>query len=664
MPCSTNQKASVLDAFDAVRDRWADKAESPVERKALEALARIRAEAEEEIAFYERLLERCCDKSPQTFRRNALTSFRLLLPVWIVRQEFCRLVAPNLYGLGLWDCGGADRADLAWNDASPLGSLLNDLARCLSFDADDDAVADYRTCVMGEYEEYRDAYCTREADTEKEQLALSVPRLFELFQENEGNIPPWVRHKANLIWNLYVCPLFGVAHRLPTESSDGTATASDLVPFDWKSEKLGVGSGQVPIVQLKSKVCDESKEERALDLGSSSNARGLVMLFGSRYDRSYWNPLREAIETAVEGFFSGDGFALRAFLQETGRDFFSNRRLADIRQMLRQASKPLSKSEQEALVASLPSLLLAALEKHLQAYCEAHPRTLVKSGGDAENADSYPTVSAAVDAARRAFVANLPKSVKIAGDLERTLATALAQFFEAELGATEQEGAQGVGKEESLVYSLVFDRIEEFFADDPASPCKQLLCQNMESSLLDWRGKSRKAIDCNALLAAVDRAFDACIDEEQRLFCATGPGNVPGPKTGAINSRRHFALVVEGGKLLMRDLRSQNGSFVIRANERQGSGANAAGATARTGARAGQDTSGSPDAAGTTAQTGADEDAERFGTVYVFEGKKQAPNALEAARKLGYACLAIDGCLQAQRGDVLVIGRYSRFQIG
>ena len=154
--------------------------------------------------------------------------------------------------------------------------------------------------------------------------------------------------------------------------------------------------------------------------------------------------------------------------------------------------------------------------------------------------------------------------------MERTLATALAQFFEAELGATEQEGAQGVGKEESLVYSLVFDRIEEFFADDPASPCKQLLCQNMESSLLDWRGKSRKAIDCNALLAAVDRAFDACIDEEQRLFCATGPGNVPGPKTGAINSRRTFRPRGGGGQAA--DARSEVSKRQLRHPRKRAAG--------------------------------------------------------------------------------------------
>ena len=39
--------------------------------------------------------------------------------------------------------------------------------------------------------------------------------------------------------------------------------------------------------------------------------------------------------------------------------------------------------------------------------------------------------------------------------------------------------------------------------------------------------------------------------------------------------------------------------------------------------------------------------------------------AAEAAQSLGYACMPVgkEG-LRAYRGDVLVIGRYSRFQIG
>ena len=137
------------------------------------------------------------------------------------------------------------------------------------------------------------------------------------------------------------------------------------------------------------------------------------------------------------------------------------------------------------------------------------------------------------------------------------------------------------------------------------------------------------------------RAFDACIEEEQRLFCTTGPGNASGPLAGPVNSRRHFALAVEDGRLMMHDVGSHNGSFVIRSGNRPGVSGNAP----------------APDDAGAGAA--------QAGTVYVFEGRARAANALEAAQSLGYACMPVgkEG-LRAYRGDVLVIGRYSRFQIG
>ena len=685
LPCSQNGGDSVLAGFDKARKASGTLAQEDAGARVLDALESIRAEAAGEIAFYEDLREQCRDDGPQTFRRNALACYRRLLPVWILRQEFCRAAAPNLYGLGLWECGAQDGSGVRWIRGSLLDCLLDDLAECLSYDADADAVEDYRTCVMGEYEEYRAAYAERDARAEKEQFACSVPQLHALFEKDGKPVPPWVRHKANLVWNLVVCPLFGVAHRLPAESADKTVTSSAPMSAGKDGGALGVGSGQVPVFQLKSQVCEESRQERTLDLRAASHADGLVMLFGSRYDRTYWDPLRTAVAKDVEGFFAWEDSPLRTLLREAADGFFTRSRMADIRRALgrdggrgkgageteatgtpagrrdadreasaddgrdtdaddgRDAGADAGKSAddgRDALVASLPGRLAETLDAHGRAYCKAHPRTLAKNAADPKHAGACPTVGAAVDAAQRDFCASLPPAVKVAEDLRQFLAAAVARFFEGELGATEQEGAAGVGWERSLLAGRVFARIDGFFGGEPA-PSKRLLRKHMRTHLLEWRSKNRKAIDCDALLAAVGRAFDACIEEEQRLFCTTGPGNASGPLAGPVNSRRHFALAVEDGRLMMHDVGSHNGSFVIRSGNRPGVSGNAP----------------APDDAGAGAA--------QAGTVYVFEGRARAANALEAAQSLGYACMPVgkEG-LRAYRGDVLVIGRYSRFQIG
>lgn len=624
---SVQRKEKLLGCFDREMQKQTDS------RVKLE-LDRIRKEVASEMELYDGMREEC-ERAGERAASLRLGFYHELLPLWIVRQEVCGPASWNLFGLDFWDCGSS-RDTIAYCADSPLDCLLQDLLKSFrqNQNFDDSMMSDYSTCVMAAYESYRETHDVW-SEAEREAIAgLSLVELRDKVKSDEIELPAWVESKANLIWDVVVCPLFGLGHMLPPlepgEESEGTKTSSVSLSFSDLGAALAKGAGQVLVEQLQSEVCKESRPERTLDLCAGSSAEGLVMMLGSAHDPTYWDALVLKTDAALGEFFAFDASPLRTSLKAAAIAFFSPTRKANIRASASGAGwDALSEEKREAWVGG--AAFLEKLDGELGCYFDRHPASLEKGRAKPGDADAYGTVDSAVERACREFAKSVSSyGVGIKEDLTAYMLGALDGFFEGELGERAGQASDHEAFAHSLVSQCIFGALDEFFEDRDASwsPSKVVMRTCLEQSLAAWRETERRSIGHTCLQEAVSRAVASCVKQEESVFCATGPGGLPEKgKVVAANSRRHFAFTVEGDRLMMRDLGSKNGSIVIR---------------------------------------------RETGEAYLFEA---APKHADDRRAEGEKLAKEYGCektivvergdsLQACRGDLVLLGSYSLFRVG
>lgn len=238
-----------------------------------------------------------------------LEDYRALLPIWVYTQrthahEECEGLPVNLYNLDFWSYrpfaeDGEGRGSLP--------ALVDDLRSCFEQDAQlagQGLVERFVQRVDDLFEQ-----CARDDESGGPSLAFedgcdvdtpSVRELLARLQAGEkGVVPAWAVNRAELIWLIMVSSCVGLEAALGgggTQTADELAAAEELLD----SDELGRGSGVVP---LSSRVGSHGAGSLDLDLGDEAGDEGVVCVLGRERDPGFWTPWAVRAKELLGEFF-------------------------------------------------------------------------------------------------------------------------------------------------------------------------------------------------------------------------------------------------------------------------------------------------------------------------------------------------------------------------
>lgn len=341
-----------------------------------EAVA-IAAAMEDELLFYDELraqAKRQAEIGDNTFM---LRAFRRLVPIWVAKQDCCKVwqpfsgnrgpgakpvaldaaFVPNLFGSRFFDterwwgcCPGE-----AWGEgegeealaAEPINELIDLIAR------NDEGIEPMRgerfkarmmenraryvalveaaarpggpfvpDCVVGD---------PRVGAAEARDLLAELP-VADLYRSFDAALfPEALKRKANLAFGVYLAPVVGVVNcqELPFafagEGSlgEGTVEASDCVPRGLGDNvALGIGAPPVTISVNHALSGAAFTASRAIEFPATEvdvPGGALLCIVGRRYDSSKWDGLRRALSGVARAYF---GVGVVAGVSE-GEDAFA-----------------------------------------------------------------------------------------------------------------------------------------------------------------------------------------------------------------------------------------------------------------------------------------------------------------------------------------------------
>lgn len=336
----------------------ADASFTPQQRE--EAVA-IAAAMEDELLFYDDLraqAKRQAEIGDNTFM---LRAFRRLVPIWVAKQDCCKVwqpfsgnrgpgakpvaldaaFAPNLFGSRFFDterwwgcCPGE-----AWGEgegeealaAEPINALIDEIVR------NDEGIEAMRgerfRALMAENRARYIALVEAAAQpggpfvpdcvvsdprggaAEARELFAELP-VADLYRSFDAALfPEALKRKANLVFGVYLAPVVGIVNcqELPFafegEGSlgEGTVEATDCVPRGMSGNvALGVGAPPVTISvnhALAGAAFSASKAVEFPAVEADVAGEALLCIVGRRYDSSKWDGLRRALSETARAYF-------------------------------------------------------------------------------------------------------------------------------------------------------------------------------------------------------------------------------------------------------------------------------------------------------------------------------------------------------------------------
>lgn len=325
-----------------------------------EAVA-IAAAMEDELLFYDELRAQAKRQAEIGNNTFMLRAFRRLVPIWVAKQDCCKVwqpfsgnrgpgakpvaldaaFAPNLFGSRFFDterwwgcCPGE-----AWGEgegeealaAEPINALIDEIVRN---DEGIEAMRGERFRAL--MVENRARYVAlveaaarpggpfvpdcvvsdpRGGAVEVRDLLAELP-VADLYRSFDAALfPEALKRKANLVFGVYLAPVVGIVNcqELPfafaggATLGEGTVEATDCVPRGMSGDvALGVGAPPVTISVNHALAGTAFSASKAIEFPAvEADVAGgaLLCIVGRRYDSSKWDELRRALSGAARVYF-------------------------------------------------------------------------------------------------------------------------------------------------------------------------------------------------------------------------------------------------------------------------------------------------------------------------------------------------------------------------
>lgn len=333
-----------------------------------EAVA-IAAAMEDELEFYDELRAEAKRQARAGDNRFMLEAFRKLIPIWVAKQDCCKVwqpfpgdpnlgaksvvldakFEPNLFGSRFFDM---ERwwvlPKRLWGEdvfaEEPIIKLISHIAH--KDKLVDDALGErFKTRMAANLERYvtlveaaaqpggpfipsctvndpRDNGAIEARDLFAE---LSVRDLYERF--DASLFPETVKRKANLVFGAYLAPVASIAklEELPfafdgeNRGNGGTIEATRCTPRNANNNvALGVGAPPATITVSHKLTGIPFAASKAIEFpATEKDATGseLLCIVGRQYDSSKWNALRQALSNTARAYFN-DGANSASYVEQ------------------------------------------------------------------------------------------------------------------------------------------------------------------------------------------------------------------------------------------------------------------------------------------------------------------------------------------------------------
>lgn len=573
------------------------------------ALGRIAERILDEAKFYEDLYENRVPLVEEAFgedsdERRRLDCFRTLLPIWVYTQclhaissvDGLPLNLPlNLYNIGFWEC------------EDDVRSLVDEL--CKRFE--DDKVSSGRRV-----EEFKtralELAKSCAFDMEKIERAFrggrqaKTPTIRELFEgslNGKLRVPDWAERRGELIWLIVVSCCVSIERALEVmdrKTSDCLEGDESLLD----ANELGRGSGSLPLHVSEG---NRDLPSASLRLAADAPEDEVLCVLGHAYESRFWEVVwPESAHRLLEDFFmpeahlgsreeveAGDPRALLARLWETAESF--GRRPVGRPSSLRGLShvEAVASGRLDVvgeLRSALASRLFDCLERSFSRDEGAgHGPELVlgPSRGSGGEGTLIGAVCAAVDdvcelisdawkmqmerelAEERERIAQMDVSAEERWELEKAAesrskrrspnvrSAMLERLLRDTCGYFEEQGVLGWGSErvggEPSQLETLFRQLERVYEEKyGCDPSMRFALARVRREL---SGRLKKAIRLDDVWDVVGRVLASVADAEKEAFLPLSLPDV---------SARHAVLYLEGGRLMVADAGSLNGTVVIR----------------------------------------------------------------------------------------------------
>lgn len=577
----------------------------------------------DEIRFYQELRREAnaAERGGGGRELTILEDYRTLLPIWVYTQrahadEECNGLPMNLYDLDFWSYRPSAEDG---ESAGSLPALVESLRKCFEQDAQlagQGLVERFAARAEELFER-----CAND-DVEggpsmafEEGHGVDSPTVRELFGRLRAGekdvVPAWAQNRAELIWLVMVSSCVGLEAAL---GSSETRTADELALVETllDADELGRGSGVVP---LGSRVGRRDAGSFDLDLGEDAPEEGAACVLGRERDPRFWPLWAARAKELLGAFFRPethldatvpDGLLARLRDDVSARFDASTREgraaLGDFARMEEIGSGRLD------VARVLLDFSVRAVEKCLRtsfgAAAESGKGPVLDLGTD-ERAGAGTLLGAARVAAREFddFLAD-----ELRAQRAHEYARAIAELDEAALdkgerASREQEAERrrdarlpsmrsAVSKRLEYVLRGYFDdqrRLrgcdEEPTAGGGRSVLNVLLDQledeyaktyghdpSMRLAVAKLRGSLSSTMSSGRVKTISQRKVNVCVDEALVGFGrleAQRYVTLPSPDVSA----RHAVVYLSGGRLMLADAGSRQGTAVIRTRrERAGDG--------------------------------------------------------------------------------------------
>lgn len=329
----------------------------------------IAAAMEDELLFYDQLREQANLQAKIGDNRFMLEAFRKLIPIWVAKQDYCKVwqpvlgnsnpgaksvvldarFEPNLFGSRFFDM---ERwwilPKSRWGEDAfaeePIIKLISHIAQ--EDELVDDTLGErFKTRMAANLERYvtlveaaaqsngpfipdcmvngpHDGSTIEARDLFAE---LSVPDLYDQF--SASLFPEAVKRKANLVFGAYLAPVVSIANleELPftfageNGSDGGTIEATSCTPRS-KDDGVALGIGAAPAtITVGHKLTGVSfTANKAIEFPATErDATGseLLCIVSRQYDGSKWDTLRQALSNAARAYFN-DGANSASYVEQ------------------------------------------------------------------------------------------------------------------------------------------------------------------------------------------------------------------------------------------------------------------------------------------------------------------------------------------------------------
>lgn len=569
------------------------------------ALGRIAERILDEAKFYEDLYENRVPLVEEAFgedsdERRKLDCFRTLLPIWVYTQCLHANSSDdglplNLYNVGFWD----------YED--DVRSLVDEL--CKRFE--DDKLSD-RECVEAFRKRALELAKSCAFDMEKIERAFrsgrqaKTPTIRELFEgslNGKLRVPDWAERRGELIWLIVVSCCVSIERALEVmdrKTSDCLEGDESLLD----SNELGRGSGSLPL-----HVSEGNRDLPSANLRLAADAPEdeILCVLGHAYESRFWEVVwLESAHRLLEDFFMpevhlgsreevevGEPRALLARLWETAESFGRRQvgRTSPLRGLSRVEAVASGRLDVVGeLRSALASRLFDCLERSFSRDEGAgHGPELVlgPSRGSGGEGTLIGAVCAAVDdvcelisdawkmqmerelAEERERIAQMDVSAEERWELEKAAesrskrrppnvrSAMLERLLRDTCGYFEEQGVLGWGSErvggEPSQLETLFRQLERVYEEKyGCDPSMRFALARVRREL---SGRLKKAIRLDDVWDVVGRVLASVADAEKEAFLPLSLPDV---------SARHAVLYLEGGRLMVADAGSLNGTVVIR----------------------------------------------------------------------------------------------------